>query len=108
MRAQRSAVVKIKNVENLLSKQQIKTVSVLYLTNDRSNFSGLLLLSTFFVSCWVCYIEGVHLSLSIRLKINVNVSYLTFTNYFIFVTFIRFLTLLLLFWENFLSMGYST
>ena len=30
-------------------------ISVLYLTNERPNCSGLLLLSTFFVSCWAYY-----------------------------------------------------
>jgi len=31
--------------------------SVLHLTNDRPNYSGLLLLSTFFVSCWAYYMR---------------------------------------------------
>jgi len=55
------------------------------------------LLSTFFVSCWAYY-EGRHLSLSLRRKITVDVFYSTFTNvFFIFVTFLRFLTFLKIF-----------
>jgi len=65
-------------------------ISVLQLTNDRFNRSGLLLLSTFFVSCWAYYNEGRHLSLSLRRKITVNVFYSTFKRFFIFVTFFTF------------------
>ena len=43
----------------------------LHLTNDGPNSSGLLLLSTFFVSCWAY--KGRHLSLSVRRKITANV-----------------------------------
>ena len=50
-------VFKIKNVENLLSLQAYSEISVLHLTNDRFNCSGLLLLSTFFVSCWAYYMR---------------------------------------------------
>jgi len=50
-------VFKIKNVQNLLSPQANSEISVLHLTNDRLNCSGLLLLSTFFVSCWAYYIR---------------------------------------------------
>ena len=48
---------KIKNVENLLSMQANGEVSVLHLTNDRLNCSGLLLLSTIFVACWAYYMR---------------------------------------------------
>ena len=46
--------LKIKNVEKLLSMQANSEISALHLTNDRPNCSGLLLLSTFFVS-WSTY-----------------------------------------------------
>ena len=48
---------KIKNVENWLSVQANSEIFVLHLTNDRPNCSGLLLLSTFFVSCWAYYMR---------------------------------------------------
>ena len=48
---------KIKNVENLLSVQANGEISVLHLTNDRLNCSGLLLLSTIFVACWAYYMR---------------------------------------------------
>jgi len=48
---------KIKNVENLLSVQANSEISVLHLSNDRLNCSGLLLLSTIFVACWAYYIR---------------------------------------------------
>ena len=69
------------------------------LTNDRPKCSGLLLLSTFFVSCWAYYMRYRHLSLSVRRKITANVFYSTFTNvFFIFVTVLkRFLTFFLFF-----------
>jgi len=53
--------------------------SVLHLTNDRLNCSGLLLLSTIFVACWAYR----HLSLSVWRKITVNVFYSMFTNVFL-------------------------
>ena len=43
-------VFKMKNVENLLSMQAPSEISVLHLTNDRLNCSGLLLLS---LSLWL-------------------------------------------------------
>jgi len=51
-------VFKNKNVENLLSMQANSEISVLHLTNHRHNCSGLVLLSTFFVSSWAYYIKG--------------------------------------------------
>ena len=49
-------VLKLKNVENLLSIQANSEISVLHLTNDRPNCSGGLL-STFFVSSWTYYMR---------------------------------------------------
>ena len=59
-------------------------ISVLDLTNDKLNCSGLLLLSTIFVAyCMGLLYEGRHLSLSVWRKIRptVNVFYSTFTNF---------------------------
>jgi len=49
--------LKIKNVENLLSMQANSEISVLHLTNDRLNYSGLLLLSTIFMACLAYYMR---------------------------------------------------
>jgi len=68
-------------------------ISVLHLTNDRLNCSGLLLLSTILVACWAYR----HLSLSVRRKITVNVFYSTFTNVYLFLS--RFLKFFY-FWGN--------
>jgi len=95
------ALVKIKNVENLLSMQAPSEISVLHLTNDRLNCSGLLLLSTFFVLLGLLY-EGWHLSLSVRRKITVNVFYSTFTNVFNFCHVFTFVNVFL-FWGNVFS-----
>jgi len=70
-------------------------ISVLHLTNDRLNCSGLLLLSTIVVACWAY--EGRHLTLSVLRKITVNVFYSTFTNVFIY-----FLHFFLRFWTFFI------
>jgi len=76
-------------------------ISVLHLINDRPNCSGLLLLSTIFVSCWAYY-EDRRLSLSLQRKITVNVFYSTFRNVFlIFVRFLTFLTFCYFFGERF-------
>ena len=48
---------KIKNVESLFSMQANSEISVLHLTSDRLNCSGLLLLSTIFVACWAYYMR---------------------------------------------------
>jgi len=78
---------KIKNVEKieyLLSMQVNSEISVLHLTNDRLNCSGLLLLSTIFVAIaglGLLY-EGRHLSLCVRQEITVNAFCSTFTNVF--------------------------
>jgi len=45
-------------------------ISVLHLTNDRPNCSGLLLLSTVFHSCWAYYMRVVYL-FSGKLLLNV-------------------------------------
>ena len=41
----------------MLSMQANSEISVLHLTNDRPNCSGLLLLSTIFVACWAYYMR---------------------------------------------------
>jgi len=41
----------------MLSMQANSDISVLHLTNDRLNCSGLVLLSTIFVACWAYYIR---------------------------------------------------
>jgi len=67
-------------------------MSVLHLTNDRPNCSGLLLLSTFFVSLLGLLYEVRHLSLSVGQNITVNVFIQRLqTFFFIFVTFLTFL-----------------
>jgi len=89
----------------MLSMQAPSEISVLHLTDDRLNCSGLLLLSTFFVLLSLLY-EGRHLSLSLRRIITVNVFYSTFANVFLFLSrFLMFLTFFIL-GERFLSMNH--
>jgi len=84
-------------------------ISVLHLINDRPNCSGLLLLSTFFVSCWTYYMKvGIWVYLlgkKLLLTFLFNV-YKRF--FFIFVTFLRFLTFFLFWWTFSSSMAKAT
>ena len=77
--------VQVQNLYKILKYQINKNVSLTHLTNDRPNYRGLLLLSTFFVSCCMGLLyEARHLSFSVPRKITANVFYSTFTNVFYF------------------------
>ena len=65
-------------------------ISVLHLTNDRPNCSGLLLLSTVFVFCWAYYMRVVYL-------FGGKLLLTFFVQRFLFVSrFLRFLTFFIL------------
>ena len=63
--------------------QASSEISVLHLTNDRLNCSGLLLLSSF---NYLCGLLRLLYEISVRRKITVNVFYSTFTNVFLFLS----------------------
>jgi len=68
-------------------------ISVLHLTNDRRNCSGLLLISIFMCVLLGLLYEGRYLSLSARRKITVNVFLFNVYKRFLFLSrFLRFLT----------------
>ena len=81
---------------------------MLHLTNDRPNCSALLLLSTFFVSCWAYYMRvGIQVYL-FGWKITVNVFlFNVYKRFLIFVTFLTFFNVFFILGNVFFIYGWN-